>query len=221
MTTKVTGSVLANTAVTAGTYGTASAVPTITIDAQGRITSAINTAIANVAGGVAGAVVYQSAANTTGFSAAGTSGQVLISGGTGAPTWTSNVQVVSIGAGTAGSGVTGEIRATNNITAYYSSDISLKENISDIPNALDKVLSIGGKLFDWKDDYIRIQGGEDGYFIRKSDFGVIAQDVQAVFPQAVRTRQDGILAVDYEKLSALAFAAIVELNNKIEDLKNE
>lgn len=44
-------------------------------------------------------------------------------------------------------------------------------------------------------------------------------DVQAVFPQAVRTREDGTLAVDYEKLVALAFAAIVELKAEVAALK--
>lgn len=114
---------------------------------------------------------------------------------------------------------TGEIRTTNNVTAFYSSDSKLKENIQDIPNALDKVSAIGGKTFDWTDEYIAKQGGVDGYFIQKSDFGVIAQDVQAVFPQAVRTREDGSLAVDYEKLVALAFAAIVELKQEIAAIK--
>ena len=41
--------------------------------------------IANITGGSAGQVHYQSAANTTGFTAAGTSGQYLQSTGTGAP----------------------------------------------------------------------------------------------------------------------------------------
>ena len=41
----------------------------------------------NLAGGVAGAVPYQSGVGTTGFTAAGTSGQYLVSSGTGAPTW--------------------------------------------------------------------------------------------------------------------------------------
>ena len=115
--------------------------------------------------------------------------------------------------------MSGEIRASNNITAYYSSDISLKENIQDITNAVDIVTSIGGKTFDWKDDVIAARGGADGYYVRKEDFGVIAQDVQSVFPLAVRQREDGILAVDYEKMCALAFAAIKELKAEIDMLK--
>jgi hypothetical protein len=134
-------------------------------------------------------------------------------------TTTGNYQVGSLGVGTAASGTSGEIRAANNITAYYSSDISLKENVNDITNAVDIVYQIGGKTFDWKDDYIQQHGGEDGYFLRKSDFGVIAQDVKKVFPLAIRTRPDGLLAVDYEKLCALAFAAIKELKDEIEILK--
>lgn len=113
----------------------------------------------------------------------------------------------------------GAIYATGNITAYYSSDRKFKENIKPIEGALDKVMAIGGKTFDWTDEYIASKGGADGYFVQKSDFGVVAQDVQAVFPQAVRTRDDGSLAVDYEKLSALAFAAIVELKAEVDALK--
>ena len=132
---------------------------------------------------------------------------------------TSNVQYFSLGVGTAASSVKGEIRAIDNITAYYSSDITLKENVNDISNAVDIVYQIGGKTFDWTDEYIQEHGGEDGYFVQKSDFGVIAQDVEKVFPLAVRKRQDGLLAVDYEKLCALAFAAIKELKDEIEILK--
>jgi hypothetical protein len=132
-----------------------------------------------------------------------------------------NSQITSLGVGTAASGTTGEIRATNNVTSFYSSDMRLKENITDIPYALDKVNHIGGKLFDWTDDYINSNGGEDGYFVNKSDFGVIAQDVKEVFPIAVRERKDGTLAVDYEKLCALAFAAIKELTEKVNKLENK
>jgi hypothetical protein len=113
----------------------------------------------------------------------------------------------------------GAIYATGNITAYYSSDIKFKENVRDIPDALATVNAIGGKLFDWKDDYIESKGGADGYFVQKADFGVVAQDVQKVFPIAVRTREDGSLAVDYEKLGALAFAAVSELTKRVEALE--
>ena len=124
-------------------------------------------------------------------------------------------QFGSVGVGTAASGTTGEIRATNNITAYFSSDRKWKENIRPIENALDVVEAVGGKLFDWTDEYITERGGEDGYFVRKQDFGVVAQDLQEVFPLAVRERPDGSLAVDYEKLCALAFAAIAELRREV------
>ena len=126
-----------------------------------------------------------------------------------------NFQMNSLGVGTAGSGTAGEIRATNNVTAYYSSDIKFKENVRNIPNAAATAAAIGGKLFDWKDSYIEGHGGEDGYFVVKADFGVIAQDVLAKFPVAVRTRPDGSLAVDYEKLSALALAANAEHEDRL------
>jgi hypothetical protein len=134
---------------------------------------------------------------------------------------TSDVQFNSIGVGTPASTSNGDILATGQITAFYSSDISLKENINDISGAVDIVYQIGGKTFDWTDEYIQEHGGEDGYFVQKSDFGVIAQDVQKVFPLAVRQRQDGLLAVDYEKLCSLAFAAIKELKDEIEILKGK
>ena len=130
-----------------------------------------------------------------------------------------NYQVNSLGVGTAGSGTAGEIRATNNVTAFYSSDIKFKENVRDIPNAAATAAAIGGKLFDWTDAYIADHGGADGYFVQKHDFGIIAQDALKHFPVAVRTRPDGSLAVDYEKLSALALAAVAEQEVRIAKLE--
>jgi hypothetical protein len=152
-----------------------------------------------------------------GVAASGTAGRIdstslVVSAG---------AQSSSLGVGTAASGTAGEIRATNNITAYFSSDIKFKENIQEIPNALQTVNTIGGKLFDWTDSYLESHGGEDSYFLPKQDFGVIAQDVQLVFPRAVRVREDGSLAVDYEKLCALAFQAIKELTDKVELLQSK
>jgi hypothetical protein len=166
------------------------------------------------------AVTASTASSTT------TNGALIVTGGVGvggqvttSTLNSGNSQITSLGVGTTASGTSGEVRATNNVTAFFSSDAKFKENVRDIPSALDKVTAIGGKLFDWTDEYVSSKGGTDGYFVQKEDFGVIAQDVQSVFPEAVRTRDDGSLAVDYAKLSALAFAAIVELKKEVDALK--
>lgn len=127
-------------------------------------------------------------------------------------------QVDSLGVNTAAPASAGDIRATGDIVSNFSSDVRNKENIQDITNALDIVESVGGKTFEWSDEYINRKGGEDDYFVQKHDFGVIAQDVQEVFPLAVRERENGELAVDYVKLCSLAFAAIKELNKKVDSL---
>jgi hypothetical protein len=133
-----------------------------------------------------------------------------------------NYQMNSLGVGTGASGTAGEIRATNNVTWYYSSDKKFKENIRRIPDALDKACAIGGVLFDWTDEYIADHGGEDEYFVRKADIGVIAQQVLAAgLPELVRTRPDGSLAVDYQKGCALSFAAIAELKDEVTALKTQ
>jgi len=61
--------------------------------AQSTITAGKAT---NLAGGSAGQVPYQSAADTTGFTATGTTGQVLTSQGTGAPTWTTITASIAV-----------------------------------------------------------------------------------------------------------------------------
>lgn len=128
----------------------------------------------------------------------------------------------SLGVGTAAPGVSGigQIRATNNITSYYSSDRKLKENVRPIENALDKLLAINGVRFDWTDEYIEQHGGEDGYFVRKQDIGVIAQEVEAILPEVVAENDEGTKAVRYEKLVALLIEAVKELKQEVEDLKN-
>jgi hypothetical protein len=188
--------------------------------------------VSNINGGAPGTVIYQTNTNTTGNTAVGVSGQLLSSAGSGQPNWlsqssviagnlvtTANVQIASIGVGTAPPSTAGMIYAANDIVAFFSSDISLKENVQPITNALATVVAIGGKTFDWKHEIIEQRGGDDGFFTVKHDFGVIAQDVEAVFPTAVRTRPSGIKVVDYAKLSALAFQAIIELKAEVDALK--
>jgi hypothetical protein len=130
-------------------------------------------------------------------------------------------QYSSLGVGTAASSTTGEIRATNEITAYYSSDRDLKENIVPIENALGKLRQITGVMFDWTDEEVQRRGGEDDYFVRKHDTGVIAQDVEVVLPEVVATRPDGHKAVKYEKMAGLIIQAINELADQVEEIKKK
>jgi hypothetical protein len=123
-----------------------------------------------------------------------------------------DVQFDSFGVGTAASGTTGEIRATGDITAYYSSDERLKENFTPLAGALDKVKAIGGYEFDWK------EGIEDVVSKTGHDIGVKAQELQAQYPELVHERDNGYLAVDYIKLNAVLIEAVKELAAKVEEL---
>ena len=124
----------------------------------------------------------------------------------------------SLGVGATPSDTAGDIRATNDITAFYSSDRRLKNNIIPIPDALSKVRSINGVSFDWCEDYIQRNGGEDGYFVRRHDVGVIAQELEAVMPEVVADRADGFKAVKYDRIVALLIEAVKELSAKVDAL---
>ena len=130
-----------------------------------------------------------------------------------------DVQFNSLGVGTAGSGTAGEIRATNDITAYYSSDERLKENIRPIENALDIIEQLNGVRYQWTQDYITDHGGEDGYFVRKDDVGMIAQEVEAVLPELVVERDNGYKAMKYDRVVAVLVQAVKELKAEIDELK--
>jgi len=106
------------------------------------------------------------------------------------------------------------------ITAFYSSDKNLKENISNIDSPLHKVMQLNGVYFDWKDEVLEKRGGEDDYFNRKRDTGIIAQDVEKVLPEVVATRVDGTKAVKYEKMIGLLVEAIKSLKKEVDILKN-
>lgn len=150
-----------------------------------------------------------------------TTGTLIVTGGTGisGALFAANTQVDSLGVGTASSGTAGEIRASNAVTAYYSSDARLKENITNISDALTKVSKINGVEYDWTDEYIQNHGGEDGYFVRKHDVGLIAQEVEQILPEIVAENNEGYKAIKYERVVALLVEAVKELKAEIEDLK--
>ena len=100
----------------------------------------------------------------------------------------------------------GDFTATGNVTAY--SDITLKDNIETIPNALDKVLNLRGVQFD------RIDREDNPH-----EIGVIAQEVEEVIPEVVLTHEDGLKSVAYGNLVGLLIESIKELKAEVNDLK--
>jgi hypothetical protein len=183
------------------------------VNIVGAVTMA-NTLLVN------GAVTF---ANQMNFSGNGSfSNTLLVTGATtlsNTLTVGGSTQIRSLGVGTAASGTVGEIRANNNITAYYTSDASFKENVKPIENALEKTMLVDGVEFDWTDEFIKEHGGEDGYFIRKHDVGVIAQNIEKVLPEVVATREDGTKAVKYDRIVALLIEAVKELKKEVDSLK--
>jgi len=152
----------------------------------------------------------------------GTANQVIASASTGAITLStpqsigtaSSVQFGSFGVGTAASGTTGEIRATNNITAYYSDD-RLKTKLHNIPNALDKVYSLNGFYYHANETAVAL-----GYEVIQ-EVGVSAQEVQKIMPEVVAPApiDEQYLTVRYERLVPLLIEAIKELTQRVVELE--
>ena len=105
--------------------------------------------------------------------------------------------------------INGAINATGDVTAFHSSDARLKDNITPIEGALEKIKTIGGYEFDWKSE-----SDHEGH-----DIGVIAQEIEYILPELVVTRDNGYKAVRYEKIVALLIQAIKEQQSQIDDLK--
>jgi hypothetical protein len=129
----------------------------------------------------------------------------------------SSVQFGSFGVGTAASGTAGEIRATNNVTAFFS-DERLKTKTGDIENALDKVCQIETMLYHANEVAVAL-----GYDASIQEVGVTAQSVQKVQPEIVVPApiDDRYLTVRYEKLVPLLIEAIKELKAQVAELKDK
>jgi hypothetical protein len=104
----------------------------------------------------------------------------------------------------------GSISVTTSATAYNtSSDQRLKENIVDANDAGDKIDAIQVRQYDWK-----VDGSHQ-------DYGMVAQELQAVAPEAVSGDADSeeMMGVDYSKLVPMLIKEIQSLRNRVAQLE--
>ncbi len=107
------------------------------------------------------------------------------------------------------------VTINGSLTVYGFANLSdrrIKENIAPLTNSLDGVGKLNGVYYNFKKD-------PEGIRPRGRQIGVIAQDVEKVYPELVSTTQDGLKAVDYPKLTAVLIEAVKEQQKTIESLK--
>jgi hypothetical protein len=155
--------------------------------------------------------IYTSSSKMTYQPSTGTLSSTImtVTGGTAASSKTTGALIV-----TGGVGIGGALYVGADIYSYASSDIRLKENLSKIDNSLEKLLQISGYEYHWN------KIAQEMYPERTMlDVGVIAQEVKEVIPSAVVEREDGYLAVRYDKIIPLLIEAVKALKEEIEIMK--
>lgn len=96
------------------------------------------------------------------------------------------------------------------------SDERFKKNIKPLKNSLEAISKLDGVTYDWK-----INEFPNEKFPDVKQNGLIAQDVEKVFPNLVETRADGYKTVDYVMLVPSLIEAVKELNTKVDKLAKE
>jgi hypothetical protein len=94
-------------------------------------------------------------------------------------------------------------------TLTQNSDMRLKKDIAPLQNSLQKIMKLGGYHYFWKNGQ-----GDD-----RLQTGVLAQEVQKMFPELVSENKDGILAVNYSGLIPVLIESIKEQQKQIDELK--
>jgi hypothetical protein len=108
-------------------------------------------------------------------------------------------------------GVTGNISATGDVTAQNVnslSDATLKANVAPIENAGTVVDGLNGVGYDWQD------GSGHAY-------GMIAQQVEEVIPEAVKTDANGIKSVNYSMVIPFLVETVKQLRQDIAEIKTQ
>ncbi|MES2629803.1 MAG: tail fiber domain-containing protein [Bacteroidota bacterium] len=133
------------------------------------------------------------------------------------PTMFVNDYGLGIGGGFASSGIALNINGNGYAsgTIWWSSDLRFKSNVKPIDNAMEKVLKLNGKTYEFK------QGVANRKFSEGTNIGLIAQEVKQILPDAVMTDDEGYLAVNYIALIPVLIEAFKTEHAKVETLERK
>ena len=122
---------------------------------------------------------------------------------------------------TGGVGIGGALNVGGDITAFATSDENWKDNLSPITDALTRVGLMTGYTFTWNDKVGTPESGKPyTHLIGKEDTGLIAQEVAKLgLPGITTVRDDGAMAIKYDRLVAILTEAVKELKKENDDLK--
>ena len=98
--------------------------------------------------------------------------------------------------------------------SWTSSDIKFKKNVEGLTLATTKLMNLRGVSYEWKTEEYPENGFEEG-----QQFGLIAQEVEAVFPELVKTDENGEKAVNYIGLIPIMLETIKDQQRRIESLE--
>ena len=178
--------------------------------------------------GLSGSIVYRDStgnlmANNT-FSISSTTGSIGI--GAGAPAAMGNNGLYTSGSIATGGAVSVGATSGGSYTLYIAgnayttgtwgtSDRRFKENIQPLTGLLNTVTKLRPVSFTWKKNAFPAKDNPG------EQIGLIAQEVEKIFPEMVKTNTDGYKAVSYDRLSVLILGAVQELKIQNERLMHE
>ena len=100
------------------------------------------------------------------------------------------------------------------------SDQSLKTDVTPLdPDTLEKILTLNPVSFKWNDEYIK--NHKNLADVSDTKIGFIAQDMDKVFPEVVTHGDNGLLGIDYSKLTSVLTEGIKELYTLVTSIKAE
>jgi len=99
-------------------------------------------------------------------------------------------------------------------TMWKTSDLKFKKDITDLNQSLPKLMALRGVSYNWKKDEFPNRG-----FDHQRQLGIIAQELESVFPELVKEDENGDKAVNYDGMIPVLLEAIKEQQQMIEDLQ--